>query len=270
MIDPLAGGATLSVAGLTLSVPAPGESLVLVLVLVLRAGTSAARPRGRRRGRHPGRHPGGRTSRTGTDADRRLHAGLRRGTGPGHSGLVVVAEAGVRAAGHARRGGPGRRHAVVRRHGDPGDARRDRGGGAGHRAGVGRPRMQPGRSGLMKGPGETMMAERVGGLRHRGPMGYGGGGVPGGEPQHLIPQAGRQSPRHQRQRGDRRDPEEHGRRYLAVPPPGADPAPLHVPVDALAHEHGQHAVPLLEHRVQLRAVLRPALATTSAPSEVSS
>src|SRR6266699_6166287 len=35
VIDPLAGGATLSVAGLTLSVPAPGESLVLVLVLVL-------------------------------------------------------------------------------------------------------------------------------------------------------------------------------------------------------------------------------------------
>jgi len=35
VIDPPAGGATLSVAGLTLSVPAPGESLVLVLVLAL-------------------------------------------------------------------------------------------------------------------------------------------------------------------------------------------------------------------------------------------
>jgi hypothetical protein len=35
VIDPLAGGATLSVAGLTLSVPAPGESLALALVLVL-------------------------------------------------------------------------------------------------------------------------------------------------------------------------------------------------------------------------------------------
>ena len=27
----------------------------------------------------------------------------------------------------------------------------------------------------MKGPGKTMMAERVRGLRHRGPMGHGGG-----------------------------------------------------------------------------------------------
>src|SRR5580692_5881757 len=35
VIDPLAGGATLSVAGLTLSVPAPGASLVLALALGL-------------------------------------------------------------------------------------------------------------------------------------------------------------------------------------------------------------------------------------------
>ena len=102
-----------------------------------------------------------------------------------------------------------------------------------------------------------MMAERVRGLRHRGPMSHGGGGVPGGEPQHLITEAGRQAPRQQRQRRDRRDPEEHGRRYLPVPPSGADAAPLHVPVDALAHQHGQRAVPVLEHRVQLRAVLAP-------------
>ena len=35
VIDPLAGGATVSVAGLTLRVPAPGASLVLALALVL-------------------------------------------------------------------------------------------------------------------------------------------------------------------------------------------------------------------------------------------
>src|SRR6185312_14306642 len=35
VIDPLAGGVTVSVAGLTLSVPAPGEWLVLVLTLGL-------------------------------------------------------------------------------------------------------------------------------------------------------------------------------------------------------------------------------------------
>ena len=106
----------------------------------------------------------------------------------------------------------------------------------------------------MERPGEAMRAERVRGLRHGGPMGHGSGGVPGGDLQHLIPETARQAPRHQRQRGDRRHPEEHGRRYLPAPPPRTDRAPLHVPVDALAHQHGQHAVPLLEHRVQVRAV----------------
>jgi hypothetical protein len=38
VIDPLAGGARLSVDGLTLRVPAPGASLVLALALALRLG----------------------------------------------------------------------------------------------------------------------------------------------------------------------------------------------------------------------------------------
>ena len=253
VIDPPPGGVTASVAGLTLSVPAPGALLVLVPALGLgltpallapagagAADTSAAGPSApelpRAVGSTLGRAVAPALGVPGWPSWPR--AGPARPVAPG-----VAAPAGGTAwcGGTAIKVTPAATAAAVP---------------AMTPAWAGQ-RVQPGGTGLMKGPGKAMMAERVRGLRHRSPMSHGGGGVPGGEPQYLITETGRQGPRQQRQRRDRRDPEEHGRRDLPAPPPGADAAPLHVPVDALAHQYGQVAVPVPEHRVKLRAVLPP-------------
>ena len=99
-----------------------------------------------------------------------------RAMGPGGSSLPKAGPALPVALGVAA---PAGGCSLRVRHRDPGDACRHHGRGPGHRARVRLPHMPPRRARLMERPGETMRAERVRGLRHNGPMGHGGGGVPG-------------------------------------------------------------------------------------------
>jgi len=53
---------------------------------------------------------------------------------------------------------------------------------------------------------------------------------------------------------DSRVLQEHRGRHFPALSPGADQAPPQVPVDALAQQHGQPAIPVSEQRVKGRAV----------------
>jgi hypothetical protein len=102
------------------------------------------------------------------------------------------------------------------------------------------------------GLGKTIGAERACAIRHGQPVRQPRGRAIGQHPQQLLAEPGQQ-------RDQRHGAREQSRRQLPALALPADLAPLDVPTDPLAHQHGQLSVPAGQHGVQVRAG-RPACA----------
>ena len=110
--------------------------------------------------------------------------------------------------------------------------------------------VQPNRRGRVEWPRESTGPQRAGPLPDGQPPGSGTGRRVGDQPEHPVPQRGRQ-------RGHRQRAQQHVRREFTALPVTADGAAPDVQADPLAQQHGQPAVPAGQHRVQFGAGVPP-------------